>query len=203
MAINNNLNEKSAGIVVLSSTGSPSAVTITGTSNQISVSNGDGTAGNPTLSLTSNIQVSGISFNSGANSLSNYSTGTFTPTVNTLTTPATVAYTTQIGRYTRIGNRVYSNIYIVLSSYAAGTGQVIVESLPITSSTAANSVSTNAVGLQNITNSVNVLYVVAQVFANVTNVRFQGMRSANTQLVMQPSTPSSTSIFSMSIIYEV
>lgn len=49
----------STGIVVQTATGTYTARTITGTANQITVTNGDGVAGNPTLSIPSAFQLPG------------------------------------------------------------------------------------------------------------------------------------------------
>ena len=129
--INNNINDSISGIQSLTTSGVYNGRTITGTANQISVSNGDGTAGNPTLSLTSTIQISGISFDSGTNTLSNYSTGTFTPVITGGTSNPTVSYSLQIGRYTRIGNRVVVSSTVTCSSASGGTGAIQI-SFPFT-----------------------------------------------------------------------
>lgn len=66
----------SNGVVVRTSVGTTTARTITGTANQITVTNGDGVAGNPTLSFPSAITLTGITLTNG----------TFTtPTINTPT----------------------------------------------------------------------------------------------------------------------
>jgi hypothetical protein len=72
MATINSSNQSSAGVQVLSTAGASSAVTITGTANQVTVTNGDGTAGNPTLALpqsiatTSNVQFGTLNTTSGS-----------------------------------------------------------------------------------------------------------------------------------------
>lgn len=58
-AVLNTLNVSGSGIVVSNGTGIPVARTITGTSNQITVTNGNGLSGNPTLSFPTTIDLSG------------------------------------------------------------------------------------------------------------------------------------------------
>lgn len=80
----------------------------------------------------------GITFAvSGQSTLSNYTETTFAPTVTLVggagnTTPV---YTTNTGRYTRIGNRVFADVYLTGDGGAegAGTGQINI-ALPVTAS---------------------------------------------------------------------
>lgn len=83
---------------------------------------------------------SGITFpatqvaSTDANTLDDYEEGTFTPTIIGTTTDGTGTYSanSQIGRYTRIGNRVYFNIYLVWTAHT-GTGNMRISGLPFTS----------------------------------------------------------------------
>lgn len=65
-----------------------------------------------------------------------YEEGTFTPTLAGNTTPGTHTYTTQVGRYTRIGNRVNFDIAIVVNTMGtggnAGAGDTTITGLPFT-----------------------------------------------------------------------
>lgn len=124
-----------SGIAVGNGTTAFVGRTITGTANQITVTNGDGTAGNPTLSLPSTIQVGGISFDSGTNTLSHYSTGTFTPALSR--TSLDITYSLQEGKYTRIGNRVFIYLALTVGTVTnAGTGPTLITGLPFTSAEA-------------------------------------------------------------------
>ena len=84
--------------------------------------------------------VDGITFpatpvaSANANTLDDYEEGTFTPTIIGTTTAGTGTYSanSQIGRYTRIGNRVYFNIYLVWTAHT-GTGNMRISGLPFTS----------------------------------------------------------------------
>jgi len=87
------------------------------------------------------VQVSkGISFpatqsaSSNANTLDDYEEGTWTPTYTSLGGTLTgVTYTTQIGRYTKIGNVVFLSAAITLSNKGSGgTGAIRISNLPFT-----------------------------------------------------------------------
>jgi len=204
MATNNSLNAKNIGLQSLTSGGVLNGRTLTGTANQISVSNGDGTAGNPTASLTSTIQVTGISFDSGSNTLGNYVQGTYTPTISNATTPPTITYTTQVGRYTRIGNRVICTNYIKINTYAAGTGNLQLSSLPITSVNVSNNgMAQPPPSFQTITFGASVLYYVTNVLVNDTTAQWQGMRSANGTLALAAAGAAANATIISTITYEV
>lgn len=88
----------------------------------------------------------GIDFSATANSsgtmtselLSDYEEGTFTPTIAGTSTTGTGTYSSQLGRYTKVGNRVYFTAYIVWSAHT-GTGSMLVASLPfVSNSTTSN-----------------------------------------------------------------
>lgn len=66
-----------------------------------------------------------------ANALDDYEEGTFTPTIYGGTTAGTATYTTQNGRYTKIGNRVLFDVVVTYSGFT-GVGDVRI-SMPLTS----------------------------------------------------------------------
>jgi hypothetical protein len=85
------------------------------------------------------LQVSsGITFpatqvaKSDANTLDDYEEGTFTPTVQGVSSAGTATYSAQDGKYTKIGNLVYVNVYLTYTG-GTGTGQLAVGGLPFTS----------------------------------------------------------------------
>ncbi len=100
---------------------------ITGTANQITVTH----AADPyVVALNANPQVSGISFDSGSNILSNYvQLGTFTPTAVGESVAGVTTYVTQIGYYTRHGFMCHFDL-VVGWSLATGTGNLLIGSLP-------------------------------------------------------------------------
>jgi len=73
----------------------------------------------------------GNSAQASATTLDWYEEGTFTPVVQGFTTAGTGTYTNQIGRFTRIGNRVFVNIDVRWTAHT-GTGEPVVTGLPYT-----------------------------------------------------------------------
>jgi len=92
------------------------ARTIQGTANQITVTNGDGVAGDPTLSFPNTF----------------FEEGTFTPTLFGATTPGTNTYTSQVGVYQRIGNWVDCYGYVLTNTVSGMTGGLRIGGLPFT-----------------------------------------------------------------------
>jgi hypothetical protein len=85
---------------------------------------------------TGGIQFGGDT--AAANALDDYEEGAFTPTVIGTSTAGTGTYGSQVGRYTKIGNRVIFNIYITWTAHT-GTGNMDLSGLPFTTSSVANS----------------------------------------------------------------
>lgn len=69
--------------------------------------------------------------NLGNNDLSNYEQNTWTPTITGSSSNPTIAYTTQLGYYTRIGNIVFFEADIAINTYSGGSGNARI-SLPFT-----------------------------------------------------------------------
>lgn len=88
-----------------------------------------------------------------ANTLDDYEEFTFNPTM-TFGTPGdlSVAYTTQVGTYTKIGNRVFYDIYLIcIPTFTTSAGGLIIGGLPFTVENTANHYAFVAVGqFQNI-----------------------------------------------------
>ena len=87
---------------------------------------------------TTSTSGSGISFpatqsaSTDANTLDDYEEGTFTPTIVGASTAGTATYSNQVGKYTKIGDRVLINIYLSWSS-GTGTGNMNISGLPFAS----------------------------------------------------------------------
>lgn len=154
----------------------------------------------PVFSTTADIYLANIQINGGTN-LASYSQGTFNPTLTSSGTAPTVGYNYQIGRYTRIGNRVIISVNLSLSSISGGTGNTRIGALPFT----VNSSSTNNIGsvvLQN-TTLVASSYYTLDTFGYNTQLNFANMKSATPFIDLPLSSITSTTIISASLIYEV
>lgn len=87
------------------------------------------------------VNANGIAFpatqsaSSDPNTLDDYEEGTFTPTIVGSVSAGTGTYSYQFGRYTKIGNRVFFNLYIDWSAHT-GSGAMRIGGLPFTSSSA-------------------------------------------------------------------
>lgn len=94
--------------------------------------------------LTTARTINGVSFNGSANiqtataSTSDYTASTFTPVLSFGGGTTGITYTARTGRYTKIGNRVFVAITILLSSKGSSTGAMEISGLPIASSSTAN-----------------------------------------------------------------
>ena len=76
-----------------------------------------------------------------------YEEGTFTPTIGGDSVAGAQTYNTQVGFYTRIGNRVYFNLRIVLTAKDVTTaGNLIIGGLPFTSNNTVSNFHALAVG---------------------------------------------------------
>ena len=93
---------------------------------------------------------------SNANTLDDYETGTWTPTLSSDGTPPTVSsYNQRLGSYTKIGNLVTATCTIRATLSSAGTGNALVTGLPFSSAGYLDGV---ALGLRDILTNVNPVY---------------------------------------------
>jgi hypothetical protein len=96
---------------------------------------------------------SGITFpatqvaSSDANTLDDYEEGTFTPTVRGSTSAGTGTYTTQFGRYTKVGRLVTVTVQLVWTAHT-GTGNLQFASLPFVSANEAGNYNGITIGYQ-------------------------------------------------------
>ena len=92
--------------------------------------------------------LSGVSVSSEL--LDHYEEGTFTPTFGASNGTSTAAYSTQSGKYTRIGNIVHVQIRITLSSLSTGShSHAWISGLPIASAERTATSSIICGGMQN------------------------------------------------------
>lgn len=85
----------------------------------------------PNAAFEGGIALSGDSA-IAANLLDDYEEGTFTPVIIASAGSGTILYTTQQGKYTKIGNTVNFSIRIKTSSLASRTGNLKIGNLPFT-----------------------------------------------------------------------
>lgn len=78
------------------------------------------------------------SASSDANTLDDYEEGTFTPGVSFGGGTTGIAYSAQVGVYTKIGDRVFISARIALTSKGSSTGTALVTGLPFTSRNVTN-----------------------------------------------------------------
>ncbi len=74
-------------------------------------------------------EINSLAINSAVNV---YQEGTFTPVLEGTTTAGVGTYTTQAGRFTRIGNRVFIDVALHWTAHT-GTGNMRIAGLPFTS----------------------------------------------------------------------
>ena len=89
----------------------------------------------------------GVTSATAANLLDDYEEGTFSPTVIFDGGSGTIAYSSQVGRYTKIGRTVFGQVDIQTSSISSRTGSMTFGGFPFTS------VSSNAAGTIQVSNA--------------------------------------------------
>jgi hypothetical protein len=104
---------------------------------------GTGQGENVTTHTRRPIAVGSISFDGNTNKLQNYAEGTWTPDITGSGSNPTVAYTTQLGKYTRIGDAVFVKFSIEIDTISGGSGNVQIEGFPFTSANDGMSSSNN------------------------------------------------------------
>jgi len=151
-----------AGLIVRTATDAAATRTITGTANEIAVTNGDGVAGNPTVALPAAIALAGKTVSGGtfsgvtlsgttqlgggqlafpatqnpsadANTLDDYEEGTFTPQLQFGGASTGMTTSAALGRFTKIGRSVRVQIRIALTAKGSATGAATIAGLPFPS----------------------------------------------------------------------
>ena len=156
--------------------------TINGIGNGLSGTTGTGNfvgANTPTLVTPTLGVATATSINFGGTTLSNYLTGSWTPTFTFATVGnLSVAYTTQNGSYTRFGNVIVAYFLLTCTpTYTTATGQAIIGGLPVV---AALSTDTGAIGAQTsiITYPASCTMINFVTSASTSNLLLQGLGSA-------------------------
>jgi hypothetical protein len=136
-----------SGQVVIDSAAStpPFIAKINGTEHTRVASTGELLVGKTTVTTNGGkLQVSnGITFPatqvdcSDANTLDDYEEGTWTPAISGTSSAGTGTYSVQVGRYTKVGNKVTVHLNLTWSAHT-GTGNMTISGLPFTSANVTN-----------------------------------------------------------------
>jgi len=137
------------GILVQTAADTFTGRTLTGTTNKITVTNGSGVAGNPTITIPDAVTlvtptITGLTTLTGGqiafpvtaipsanpNTLDDYEEGTYTPTWTAVTTNPVLGNGILNGWYTKIGNTVTVNISLTMGSTTTYGNGVYSFSLP-------------------------------------------------------------------------
>jgi hypothetical protein len=185
-----------AGLLARTGAGTAAARTLTGTANKVTVTNGDGVSGNPTLTLPDALTlvtptVSGLLTLTGGqaafpatqvpsadpNTLDDYEEGTWTMGI-TFSTPGdlNVVYSSQSGRYTKIGRAFLyeGTVTTTTFTYTTATGTLRVSGLPLAPAAGAPAVTLNR--WTGVVSAVATPQIVGLVVS--TNVQFEVMNVA-------------------------
>jgi hypothetical protein len=84
------------------------------------------------VNFTANTPLAGMT----SQLLNWYEEGTFTPVIAGQATAGAGTYTSQVGRYTRIGSAVHFTVYVVWTAHT-GTGGMVLQGMPFTSNATA------------------------------------------------------------------
>ena len=133
-----------------------------------------------------------------ANKLDDYEEGTFTPSIGSGSGSGGAA-TGATGNYTKIGNRVFADVFLTISTLGTMSGAFYVTGFPFTSN-AGNVLGQGAVRSQGIGGSDNIP-VSFEILANTTYGRFHFMSGTSTQRTVQVSDMTASDFFALSISY--
>ena len=113
---------------------SGATITNSGTANGFGLSNWSESSGNLLAGNASYGIYLGVNSATAANLLNDYEEGTFTPTLGGASSdPSSVSFNSRSGNYTKIGDRVFINVIVYLSSISGGGGNINIRGLPFTS----------------------------------------------------------------------
>lgn len=119
--------------------------------------------------------IDGISFDGGSDYLNTYEKGTFSPEVSPqIGSYTSITYNEQNGKYTKIGNVVFFNIYIIINAVntTGGSGSLEIDGLPFTSDNTDGDFAIITTRLTGVDIPANSIGVVGRVSKNTTRFRF-------------------------------
>ena len=135
-----------------------------------------------------------------ANTLDDYEEGTFTPTILFGGASTGIIYATQVGRYTKIGNRIHLNLKVELSDKGTATGNLTIDGFPFTSADVADANTVGSLCLNNLSGLNGA--IAGHMLPNTAEVIAYYL-SAGTLSNMTDSNVTDTSAFTLGITYEV
>lgn len=165
------------------------------------------TSGNLAFPSGKGIDFSAASHAAGMTSelLNDYEEGTWTPTIAGDSVAGTQTYLVQVGRYTKVGNRVYFNARIVLSAKDAATaGNIMVSGLPFTPNSTSSDFHAVAVGNAGLI-TLTALYtqLEAHIEPNLTNIYLGQIGSGLAYSYLQAAAIANTTRITVSGHYDV
>jgi hypothetical protein len=165
----------------------------------------DTNAGNKRLILAT-LGALGLAFpatqvaNADANTLDDYEKGTWTPGVSFGGGVTGITYTSQVGRYTKIGNLVAVSGYCLLSAKGSSTGQALVTGLPFTTHSTAGTNSGVAIRIVDISYANQIF---ASTAVNATTVTLTEATEAGGATNIDDTNFANTSMIILSVSYRV
>ena len=136
-----------------------------------------------------------------------YEEGTWTPSVS-FTTPGDLAviYSAQLGKYTRIGNRVFVNCFLTLSSFTHSTasGALVISGLPFVSENAFGNIDFGPVNFNGVTKAGYTNFIVGSAWGTSdVNVYCNGSGIADSFISAADMPSGGTVLFKFSLNYQV
>ncbi len=174
-------------------------LTLTGTlsaSNVGATATGSGNnvlATSPTLVTPVLGVASATSINFGQDALNYYDEGTFTPRLNFNGGTTGITYNTQLGKYTRIGNQLFYEITIILTSKGSSTGVMIIDGFPFTSASGLYAVSNAYV--ENVTFTYPIVFLFTP---SATGATFYQLNPLGVPTTLQDTNAANNSVFIIS-----
>lgn len=152
----------------------------------------------------SGLQTFSAGINLGAENLTVYDEGTWTPVLQgSGGDPTSVTYAGQTGQYTRIGDMVFFAFQVTVTSFTGGAGSARI-SLPLTARNPANLASYRCIALlHNVTLPANIQDIQFGVIAGAAAGAMSGTRSATSSYTVQLSDLGASALIQASGIYHV
>ena len=166
-----------------------------------------------TTSTTSGMAVGGATAGAGGiafpatavavadvNTLDDYEEGTFSPGISFGGGTTGITYATQLGSYTKIGNRVFCTAKVELSNKGSSTGSALITGLPVAIANSDNAQGATAIRLANVSFAD---YPQAVGVASTTTISLEDITNAGTRTELDDTNFTNASYITFSISYRV